>query len=54
MQVPNCSDYPFGFFYACKDLIMANDVVTTSNPPIVLVEEKEFEETPLECLPMAA
>jgi hypothetical protein len=27
---------------------MANDVVTPSNPPIVLVKEEEFEEAPLD------
>jgi hypothetical protein len=31
------------FVDAGKNLIMANDVVMPSNPPIALVEEKEFE-----------
>jgi hypothetical protein len=30
-----------------EDSIMANDVVMSSNPLIMLVEEEEFEETPL-------
>jgi hypothetical protein len=33
------------FIDACEDLVIANDVVTSSNPPVALVEEKELEET---------
>jgi hypothetical protein len=29
-------------------LIMADDVATPSNPPIALVDKKEFEEAPLD------
>jgi hypothetical protein len=32
------------FVDACEDLVMADEVVTPSNPPVVLVEEEEFEE----------
>jgi hypothetical protein len=31
---------------ACGDSVMADDVVTPSNPPVVLVEEEELEKTP--------
>jgi len=36
------------FVDASEDSIMADDVVTFSNPLIMLVEEKEFEETLLD------
>jgi hypothetical protein len=31
-----------------ENLVMANDVVTPSNPPVSLVKKEEFEETPLD------
>jgi hypothetical protein len=45
MQVPNCFDYPSIFVDADESLVMADDVVTPSNPPIAPVEKKELEET---------
>jgi hypothetical protein len=36
------------FFNASEDLVMANDVVTPSNPPITLVEEEELAKTSLD------
>ncbi len=36
------------FVDACEDLIMADDVVAPSNPPITLVKEEELEETPFD------
>jgi hypothetical protein len=30
---------------ACEDSVMADDVVTPSNPPVALIEEEELEET---------
>ncbi len=32
------------FLYAGEDLVMADDVVTPSNPPFMPVEEEELEE----------
>jgi hypothetical protein len=36
------------FVNACENLVMADDVVTPSNPLISLVEEKELEEALLD------
>jgi hypothetical protein len=36
------------FVDACEDLFMADDVVTPSNPLVVLVEEEKLEETSLD------
>ncbi len=33
------------FVDAGEDLVMVNDVVTPSNPPVAPIEEEEFEET---------
>jgi hypothetical protein len=37
MQVPNCFGYPSIFVDAGENLIMANDVVMPSNPPVAPV-----------------
>jgi hypothetical protein len=40
---------PLVFINACEDLIMADDVVTPSNPPIAPIKEVEkLKETPLD------
>jgi len=36
------------FSDACENLIMANDVVTPSNPPVSLVEKEKLKEAPLD------
>jgi hypothetical protein len=36
------------FVDAGEDSVMANNVITSSNPPIALVEEEELEEPPLD------
>jgi hypothetical protein len=36
------------FVDACENLVMADDVVTPSNPPISLVEKEELEEAPFD------
>jgi hypothetical protein len=43
MQIPNCLDYLLVFIDACENLVMANDVVMPSNPPVTFVEEEELE-----------
>jgi hypothetical protein len=48
MQVPNYFGYPLIFVDASENLIMADDVVTPSNPPIAPIEKEEFEETSLD------
>jgi hypothetical protein len=48
MQIPNCFSIPWVFVDAGKYSIMADDVVTPSNPPIMPIEEEELEETPLD------
>jgi hypothetical protein len=48
MQMPNCFGYPSIFIDACENLIMANDVVTPSNPPVALIKREELEEAPID------
>ncbi len=48
MQVPHCFCYPLGFVDAGENLVMADDVITPSNPPISLVEKEKLEEAPLD------
>jgi hypothetical protein len=36
------------FVDACEDLIMADDVVASSNPLAALIKEEELEETPFD------
>jgi hypothetical protein len=44
MQMLNCFNYLSIFVDVSENLIMVDDVVTTSNPPIALVEKKKLEE----------
>ncbi len=44
MQVLIWFSYPLVFVDAGEILVMANDVVTPSNPPIAPVEHEELEE----------
>jgi hypothetical protein len=38
------SGYPFGFRVdASEDLVMVDDVVTPSNPPVVSIKEEKLE-----------
>jgi hypothetical protein len=46
--MPNCFGYPSIFVDACENLVMADDVVTPSNPPVTPVENEELEEAPLD------
>jgi hypothetical protein len=39
---------PLVFVDAGEDLVMPDDVVTPSSPPIAPVKEEELEETPLD------
>ncbi len=48
MQMPNCFGYPSIFVDASENLVMADDVVTPSNPPIAPIEEEEREKTSLD------
>jgi hypothetical protein len=48
MQMPNCFGYPSIFIDACENLIMANDVVTPSNPLVALIKREELEEAPID------
>jgi hypothetical protein len=48
MQMPNCFGYPSIFIDACENLIMANDVVTPSNPLVALIKQEELEEAPID------
>ncbi len=36
------------FVDACENLIMVDDVVKPSNPPVSLIEKEELEEAPLD------
>jgi len=45
MQILNCFDYFLVLIDVGEDVIMANDVVTPLNFPIVLVEEEELEKS---------
>jgi hypothetical protein len=45
MQVPNCFGYFLIFVDACENLVMVDDVITPSNPPVAQVEKEEFKET---------
>jgi hypothetical protein len=47
MQMPNCSGYLSIFVDAGENLIMADDVVTPSNPPVAPIEDEELEKEPL-------
>jgi hypothetical protein len=44
----NCFNYLLVFIDAGENLIMADDVVTPSNPPVAPVKEDELEEAPLD------
>ncbi len=44
MQMLNCFNYLSIFVDVRENLIKVDDVVTTSNPPIALVEKKKLEE----------
>jgi len=46
--VPNCFGYLLIFVDVGENSVMADDVAILSNPPIALVEQEEFEETPLD------
>jgi len=48
MQVPNWFSYPSIFINACEILVMADDFATPLNLLVTLVEEEEFEKTPLD------
>jgi hypothetical protein len=48
MQVLIWFGHPSVFVDVCGILVMANDVVTPSNPPIASVEQEELEEVPLD------
>jgi hypothetical protein len=48
MQVSNYFGYLSIFVDAGENLVMADDVVTPSNPLVALVEKEELEETPLD------
>jgi hypothetical protein len=54
MQVPIWFDYLLVFVDAGEILVMADDVVTLSNPPVAPVEQEEFEEVPRESFSTAA
>jgi len=43
MQVSNCLSYPSVFVDVGENLVMADDVVTFSNPPITPIEHEELE-----------
>jgi len=45
IQMPNCFNYPSIFVDVGENLIMVDDVVTPSNPPIALVEQEKLKET---------
>jgi hypothetical protein len=45
--MPNCSGY-LGFSDASENLVMADDVVMHSNPPVAPIEEEELEEALLD------
>jgi hypothetical protein len=47
MQVPIWFGYLSVFVDAGEILVMADDVVTPSNPPVAPVEQEELEKTPL-------
>jgi hypothetical protein len=46
--VPNCFGYLLIFVDVGENSVMADDVAILSNPPVALVEQEEFEETPLD------
>jgi hypothetical protein len=48
MQVLNYFGYPSIFVDAGENLIMADDVATTSNLPIAPIEKEKLEEAPLD------
>jgi hypothetical protein len=48
MQVPIWFGYLSVFVDTGEILVMANDVVTPSNPPVAPVEHEELEEVPLD------
>jgi hypothetical protein len=48
MQMPNCSGYLWFFVDVSENLVMADDVVTPSNPPVAPIKEEKLEEAPLD------
>jgi hypothetical protein len=48
MQGQNYFDYPLVFVDTCEDLVMADDVATPSNLPVVPIEKEELEEASLD------
>jgi hypothetical protein len=48
MQMPNCSGYLWFFVDAGENLVMADDVITPSNPPVAPIEEEKLEEASLD------
>ncbi len=48
MEGKNYFDYLLVFVDTCEDLVMADDVATPSNLPIVPVEKEELEESSLD------
>jgi hypothetical protein len=44
----NCSGYLWVFVDAGENLVMADDVIMPSNPPVAPIEEEKFEEAPLD------
>jgi hypothetical protein len=48
MQVLIWFGYPSIFVDAGEILVMADDVVTPSNPPVAPIEQEELEEVPLD------
>ncbi len=44
MQVPNWFSYPSIFVDVGENLVMADDVTTLSNPPVVVVKKEKLEE----------
>ncbi len=43
MQMPNCSGYLWFFVDVSENLVMADDVVTPSNPPVAPIKEEKLE-----------
>jgi hypothetical protein len=44
MQVPNCFSYILVFVDAGENLVMADDVITPSNPQVAPVKKEELKE----------
>jgi hypothetical protein len=43
---------PFVFVDACDNLVMADNVVTPSNPPVATVDKEKLEEVTLDETPL--